>query len=191
MKKLILVLCFLSFIFLIPTASAAWTDQWHFDVASFDYNQFLTHYTTWGRIHYRSETQGLAANTIDNGVGSAGKPILEVYLTGGMAYGEATDAGIPNVPGSVYCINGATGAQIWHMQDEESVWVHTCLELGDCNDDGHLELLVSDYCGIMLLNAQTGSIIWKKSWSSPGNTPEIVNHRIDKHNSIIRDPSNG
>jgi|GEM_PF-4282819 len=171
--------------------SAGWVEQWHFDVASFDYSEFQSHYSEWGRIHYRSEGQPLAADTISNGYGSAGKPILEVYLAGGMAHGEAAAAGIDHVPGSVYCLNGATGDVIWHVQDEECVFVHTMMELADCTGDGHLDLLVADYKGMMVLNARTGDVIWKRSWSYPGNTPGIVNHRLDKHNSIIRDPSDG
>jgi len=170
---------------MIGSASAAWTEQWHFDVASFDYTQFLPHYETWGRIHYRTEIMAICANTIDNGVGSANKPILEVYIAGGMIHGEEN-----HVDGSLYCINGATGEVIWHVLDDD-IYVQSKMELADVNDDGELELYITDYTGSQLYNAQTGEEIWERSWTNYGETPDINNKRLDKQTVIIRDPEDG
>ncbi|MBE3089012.1 MAG: VCBS repeat-containing protein [Actinobacteria bacterium] len=180
MRKITILFGLLLLITAFASASATWTEQWHFDVASFDYNQFIGHYNHWGRIHYRSETMPVCANTIDNGVGSAGDPILEVYIAGGMGHDEEGGNTSLYVSGGIYCINGATGAVIWYRQDPDCVFVHTIMELADINDDGHLELYVTDYHGSMMLNAQTGDIIWKIT--------DYV-HRLDKHTVMIRGPS--
>lgn len=161
-------------------ASAIWTEQWHFDVASFDYSQFQGHYNYWGRIHYRSEIMAICADTIENGVGPAGDPILEVYIAGGMAHEEEGNPSL-YVPGSLYCINGATGDVIWHIQDPDCIYVQTKMELADVNDDGDLELYVTDFHGSMLRNAQTGALIWKVT----------SENRRDKQTAIIRDPADG
>jgi hypothetical protein len=163
----------------VGSVSAAWTEQWHFDVASFDYNQFLGHYNHWGRIHYRSETMPVCANTIDNGVGPNGDPILEVYIAGGMSHGEDGGNTSLYVEGSLYCIRGDTGAVIWHIQDPDCIYVQTKMELADVNDDGELELYVTDYHGSMLRNAQTGGLLWKVT----------SENRRDKQTAIIRDPA--
>jgi hypothetical protein len=181
-RTITIILGLLFMISSFTCASATWTEQWHFDVASFDYNQFIGHYNQWGRIHYRSETMPICANTIDNGVGPAGDPILEVYIAGGMVYGEDEGNESLWVPGSLYCINGATGEVIWHIQDPDFVYVHTIMELADVDGDGNLELYITDYQGSALLDAQTGEIIWKIT--------DYV-HRLDKHTVIIRDPSDG
>jgi hypothetical protein len=129
----------------------------------------------------------ICANTIDNGVGSAGKPILEVYIAGGMTN---ADVGTPEyVQGSLYCINGATGAVIWHIIDED-IFAQTKMELADVNNDGKLELYYTDYRGSQLVNAATGEEIWERSWTNYGETPAINGLRLDKQTVIIRDPNN-
>jgi hypothetical protein len=160
-----------------------WVEQWRFDVASFDYTYFLSHYITWGRIHYRTEIMPICANTINNGNGPAGKPILEIYLSSGMAYGEAN-----HVDGITYCLNGSSGAIIW-MKPSHDVWVQSKMELADVNKDGRLELYTTDYTGHSMRNATTGDLLWYKNWT---NAPEYSNHyRLDKQSVIIRDPRDG
>jgi len=179
-KKLTILISLLFLVLGCGCASAAWTEQWHFDVASFDYSQFQSHYTSWGRIHYHSEIMAICANTIDNGIGPAGKPILEVYIAGGMSHEESQNPSL-YVPGSLYCLNGATGEVIWHIQDPDCIYVQTKMELADVNDDGELELYVTDFHGSMLRDAQTGALIWKVT----------SENRRDKQTAIIRDPADG
>ena len=66
--------------------SSYWTELWLYDKASFYYNQFIPHYQIEnpGRIRYSTQIMPLAADVFDNGIGSAGKPRLEIFIPNGF-----------------------------------------------------------------------------------------------------------
>lgn len=126
-----------------------------------------------GEQDYKSHIAPVIADTIDNGLGPMNKPILEIYQQAGIKESDGI-----TTSGHVYCFKGDTGEIIWSYFDE-GLAVHATLELGDADNDGKLELLVSGYNHVALLNSEDGSVVWSfDDWT----------HRRDKHNLIIKDP---
>jgi hypothetical protein len=113
-------------------------------------------------------SQAIAADAIDNGVGAAGKPILEVF-TAGSNY--------------IRCYNGDTGAVVWEYAylNEDS---HLMQSISDIDNDSHLELLVFAYNEALCFNAESGENgpIW--TYVLPhGMAP--WNRRLDKQSAIV------
>ena len=152
--------------FIIQDANIPFTEKWWVDLETLDI----------GENNYSSHIGPVIANTIDNGYGPDGKPILEIYQQAGL---HAVDYNTTS--GRVYCFKGDTGEIIWSYF-HQGIGVHATLELGDADQDGKLELLVSAYHHVALLNAEDGSVVWSfNDWE----------HRRDKHNLIINNPEDG
>ncbi len=187
MKKIMIIIAIISVIMMGTTATATWSQKWAFDPASPNYESYWVDYVPHitDRIWYRSEIMPLAADVINNGQGSADKPILEVFIAAGRSHAETdcptcgvSGSSVANVhiDGSITCLNGETGEMIWRFEDPR-IYVQSKMELGDVDGDGDLEMFVNCFHGYFLLDAKTGEEIW-------GGTRTV---RTDKFSVIVKD----
>jgi len=79
----------------------------------------------------------------------------EVFHAGGQVQPSTTN-------GSVTCLNGRTGAQIW-KRSIRGVGDTATMQMADVDLDGKMEILVAlqHPSGLYILNAEDGSILWR------------------------------
>lgn len=149
------IACFILFIFFfnssvyIPTISPESFDiKWSIHQGSDGYNP--------------SSSCAVAADVIDNGVGSAGKPILELFYAG---------------RNYTACYRGDSGARIWSYWYYSSSW-NVKLAIDDINNNGDKELVVFTYEKIICLDAATGELLWTYILPNP-------TRRLDKAGVIV------
>jgi hypothetical protein len=82
-------------------------------------------------------------------------PGEEVFYAGGPAQPNAT-------PGSVTCLNGQTGNQIWRTPIV-GIGETATMQMADVDRDGNLEIIVTLQApaGLYILRAKNGSILWR------------------------------
>jgi chitodextrinase len=90
-----------------------------------------------------------------------GDGIQEVFITKG--YSDTTGHGADGLynDGSVWCLNGATGAIIWHYA-AWNIGNHAVMSIHDLDGDGDKELLVCGYHNTTAFHAQNGQILWNE-----------------------------
>jgi ketosteroid isomerase-like protein len=71
------------------------------------------------------------------------------------------DSGLTN--GSVVCLNGTTGAQLWKTTPG-NILDHAPFEIADLNNDGKQEIVVAEMPSTLALYGVNGSIYWKNDF---------------------------
>jgi len=140
------------------------TEKWAFKIRDYAPSEY------WGEDganngSFRSRAVPVAANIDDD-------PQLEVFISSGYSTTAASRWGV------VVCVDGDTGAEQWNYSAEE-LGCHICMELGDLDGDGNLELLVCGFSKILALHAENGTVLW-----GPYTTEHHEGSRLD-HAAII------
>ena len=91
---------------------------------------------------------------------------MEVVIVGG-----SSDGGFD---GSIFVLNGATGATLWQASPQQMGWatgvgMHTCAEVADLDNDGRMEIIVAAEGATFALrfNGTTSVFSMTLYWSNP------------------------
>ncbi len=108
-------------------------------------------------------------------VSGGGEALLTYDAVPATAGEEVFHAGGPVQPsstaGSVRCLNGRTGAQIWRT-NIYGVGDTATMQMADVDNDGKMEILVAlqHPSGLYILNAEDGSILWNAPGTYNGHS---------------------
>jgi outer membrane protein assembly factor BamB len=77
--------------------------------------------------------------------------IMEIFVSG------------DGTPDKIYCFNGNNGSILWSITPYYSIVPHNPMEIYDLDNDGTYELVQPSPSGIMVYNAEDGSLYWRNS----------------------------
>jgi hypothetical protein len=115
-------------------------------------------------------TSGIvAADVISNGLGPAGKPILELFIAG---------------QNYIACLRGSDGALQWkYIYPNSNPDHHVMQGIDDIDNDSVMELLVVNLTALYCINAATGALKW--IYQVPIYPGWSTHPRIDKHFAVV------
>ncbi|HVQ01591.1 MAG TPA: hypothetical protein VMT57_08760, partial [Candidatus Thermoplasmatota archaeon] len=91
-----------------------------------------------------------------------GDGIQDVFLTKGYPADPGYEGSGTNNSGDAWCLNGATGAVIWHYGPVPGIGNHAISCIHDLDGDGAMEMLITGYHLTVALHAQNGSVLWSE-----------------------------
>jgi hypothetical protein len=74
----------------------------------------------------------------------------------------------------IYCISGNNGALRWSTTLPYSTVAHNPMEIYDLDNDGDYELIQPSPSGLMVLNAEDGTLYWKNSGIKSSEAHQLV-----------------
>jgi hypothetical protein len=91
-----------------------------------------------------------------------GDGIQDIFLTKGYPPDPGYEGSGTNNSGDAWCLNGATGAVVWHYCPVPGIGNHAISCIHDLDGDGDMEMLITGYHLTVALHAQNGSILWSE-----------------------------
>lgn len=154
----------------IPTVKGyvnpEWTLQWETDLS------YLPPVTYNGRTFYDNSLVMPVLYDV------TGDGIQEVFITKGYPDDVGYEGSNTHNSGDVWCLNGATGAVIWHYGPTWYIGNHAIMCIHDLDGDGDMELLVCGYHKTTAFHAENGQVLWNENDSV---------HRHDKPAVVLKE----
>jgi hypothetical protein len=158
----------------IPTVEAyvhpPWTLQWQKDLSYLPEIVYNDH-----RLSDNSLVMPVLYDVTGDG-------IQDVFITKGYADDTGYEGSNTHNSGDVWCLNGATGAVIWHYGPKWNIGNHAVMCIHDLDADGDKELLVCGYHNTTAFHAENGQVLWNEM-----DGFDQTGHRHDKPAVVLKE----